>query len=207
MGTSGPDVTFHHSLKSVHLGLAPISINRCAQIFICGRDGNERWSILYRPTFVSGGLTPSRGSTRQLVRGEARLALRHHLSARPRAGARVSSGHRDAGATGTTMLSVAAHLRHANVRRSKPGLSGSRSERIIGDSQSAQNGRSLVALPRKNEGMERLSITLPLDEAGARPLSVTDSCRDGAVMTQHDISGRDSLVRIAHFQRFRAATN
>jgi hypothetical protein len=42
------------------------------------------------------------------------------------------------------MLSVAAHIRQAYVHRSKPGLSGSRQERIIGASQSAQNGRSLV---------------------------------------------------------------
>jgi hypothetical protein len=35
--------------------------------------------------------------------------------------------------------------------------------------------------------------------------SVADSCRDGAVITQHDISDRDSLANIAHFQRFRAA--
>ncbi len=60
------------------------------------------------------------------------------------------------------MLSVAAHIKHAKVRKSKPGLPGSRHERIIGASQSAQNGRSLVALPWKNEGTERLSIALPL---------------------------------------------
>jgi hypothetical protein len=101
--------------------------------------------------------------------------------------------------TRTTMLSVAAHIRQANVRRSKPGLSGSRRERIIGASQSAQNGRSLVALPWKNEGTERLSITLPLI-GGSATLSVTDSCRDGAVMRQYGISGRDPLVNIAHFQ-------
>jgi hypothetical protein len=53
----------------------------------------------------------------------------------------------------TTMLSVAAHIGQAKVRNSKPGLSCSRSERIIGASQSAQNGRSLVALPWKNEGI------------------------------------------------------
>jgi len=70
----------------------------------------------------------------------------------------VGSGHGDAGETGTTILSVAAHIRQANVRKSKPGLSGSRSESIIGASQSAQNGRSLVALPWKNDGTERLSI-------------------------------------------------
>ena len=64
----------------------------------------------------------------------------------------VSSGHRDAGETEATMLLVAAHIRQAYVRRSKPDLSGSRSERIIGASQSAQNGHSLVALPWKNEG-------------------------------------------------------
>ena len=87
------------------------------------------------------------------------------------------------------MLSVAAHIRQ--VRKSKPGLSGSRQERIIGASQSAQNGRSLVALPWKNEETKRLSITLP----------------DGEVITQHDVSDRDSLVNMAHFQRFRAATN
>jgi len=59
----------------------------------------------------------------------------------------VSSGLGDAGETETTMLSVVEHMRQAYVRRSKPGLSGSRQERIMGASQSAQNGRSLVALP------------------------------------------------------------
>ena len=66
------------------------------------------------------------------------------------------------GQTRTKMLSVAPHIGQPKVRKSKPGLSGSRRERIIGASQSAQNGRSLVALPWKNEGPERLSITLPL---------------------------------------------
>jgi hypothetical protein len=61
--------------------------------------------------------------------------------------------------TATTMLSVAAHIRQVYVRKSKPGLSGSRHESIIGDSQSAQNGRSLVAFPWKNDGTERSSIT------------------------------------------------
>jgi hypothetical protein len=60
------------------------------------------------------------------------------------------------------MLSVAAHIGQAKVRKSKPGLSCSRSERIIGASQSAQNGRSRVALPWKNEGTDRLNMTLPL---------------------------------------------
>jgi hypothetical protein len=108
--------------------------------------------------------------------------------------------------TGTTMLSVAAHIRQAKVRKSKPGLSGSRQERIIGASQFAQNGRSLVALPWKNEGTERSSIRLLL-VGGSATLSVTDSCRDRAVITQHDVSDRDSMVNIDHFQRFKAATN
>jgi hypothetical protein len=60
------------------------------------------------------------------------------------------------------MLSVAAHIGQAKVRKSKPGLCCSRSESIIGASQSVQNGRSLVALPWKNEGTERLSMTHPL---------------------------------------------
>jgi hypothetical protein len=77
-------------------------------------------------------------------------------------GETVGSGHRDADKTGTTMLSVAAHIGQAKVRKSKPGLACSRSERIIGASQSVQNGRSLVALPWKNEGTERWSMTLPL---------------------------------------------
>ena len=91
------------------------------------------------------------------------------------------------------MLSVAAHIGQTKVRKSKPGLSCSRSERIIGASQSAQNGRPLVALPWKNEGTERLSITLPLIGGSA-----TDSCRDGAVIIQYGISGRNALVNIAH---------
>ena len=67
------------------------------------------------------------------------------------------------------------------MRKSKPGLSGSRRESIIGDSQSAQNGRSLEALPWKNEGTERLSMTRFLWLGGSATLSVTDGCRDGAV--------------------------
>lgn len=62
----------------------------------------------------------------------------------------------------TTMLSVAAHMGQAKVRKSNPGLSCSRIERVVGASQSGQNGRSSVALPWKNEGTERLSIDLPL---------------------------------------------
>jgi hypothetical protein len=68
------------------------------------------------------------------------------------------------------------------VRKSKPGLSGSRQERIIGASQSAQNGRSLVAFSWKNEGTERLSIIRFPCLGGSATLSVTDRCRDGAVM-------------------------
>ena len=60
--------------------------------------------------------------------------------------------HRDADQTRATMLSVVAHIEQAKVRKSKPGLSGSRREKIMGASQSAQNGRSLVALPRTREG-------------------------------------------------------
>src|ERR1700730_18386289 len=61
--------------------------------------------------------------------------------------------------TATTMLWVGAHIRQASGGKEEPGLYGSRQERIIGDSQSAQKGRSLEALPWKNEGTERLSIT------------------------------------------------
>jgi len=43
----------------------------------------------------------------------------------------------------------------------------------------------------------------PRDAAG---LSVTDSCRDGAVITQHDVSGHDSPVNMAHSQGSKAAT-
>jgi hypothetical protein len=59
-------------------------------------------------------------------------------------------------------------------------------------------------LPWKNEGTERLSITLPWMRRERDTLSVTDSCRDGTVIVQHDVSGRDALVNMAHFQRFRA---
>jgi hypothetical protein len=97
----------------------------------------------------------------------------------------------------TTMLSVAAHMGQAKVRGSKPGLACSRSERIIGASQSGQNGRSSVALPWKNEGMERLSIDASLNWAGAT-LSVTDKCRGGAVMNHHALRVRESVVSIAH---------
>jgi hypothetical protein len=40
-----------------------------------------------------------------------------------------------------------------------------------------------------------------------KTLSVTDGCRDGAVITQYDVSGRDSLANIAHSQGFRGAAN
>jgi hypothetical protein len=67
----------------------------------------------------------------------------------------VSSGHRDDDGTGTTILSVAANIGQAKVRKSKPGLFCSSSERIIRAPQSAQNGRSRVALPWKSEGTDR----------------------------------------------------
>jgi hypothetical protein len=103
------------------------------------------------------------------------------------------------------MLSVAAHIGQAKVRNSKPGLSCSRSERIIGASQSAQNGCPLVALPWKNKGTERLSIMFPW-LGGSAILSVTDRCRGGAVIPQHDVSVHDALLKIAHSRRFKAAT-
>jgi hypothetical protein len=77
------------------------------------------------------------------------------------------------------MLWVAAHIRQAKVRKSKPGFSCSRSERIIGASQSAQNGRSRVALPWKNEGNGPIQHDASLDSARSATLSVTDSCQDG----------------------------
>jgi len=78
----------------------------------------------------------------------------------------------------TTMLSVAAHIRQAYVRKSKPGLSGSRRESIIGDSQFGQKGRSLPAsFPWKNDGTDRLSITGFPWLGGSARLSVTDRCR------------------------------
>jgi hypothetical protein len=73
-------------------------------------------------------------------------------------GENVSSGHPDVDETGTTMLLVRARER----AKIEAGFICSRRERIIGASQSVQNGRSLVALPWKSEGTERLSITLPL---------------------------------------------
>jgi hypothetical protein len=68
------------------------------------------------------------------------------------------------------------------MRKSKPGLSGSRRESIIGDSQSEQNGRSLVALALKNEGAERLSTTRFLWLGGSAILSVTEMPWSGPVM-------------------------
>jgi len=170
--------------------------------------------------FVLSALASPRRSVRQLIREMSHLQRYH--SARPRSGAvslgrvmaiwsgtsvrlRSSGGHRDAGETETMMLSVAVHIRQAYVRRSKPGLSGSRQERIMGASQSAQNGRSLVALPWKNEEAERLSMTLPFDKAGAQNSLSHRWLPVGALITQHDVSDRDSLVNIAHSQRFRAA--
>src|ERR1035441_5866695 len=87
------------------------------------------------------------------------MAISRGTSARLRRGENASLGHRAADQTRTTMLSVAAHIGQAKVRKSKPGLSCSRSERIIGASQCAQNGRALVALLWKNEGTERLSTS------------------------------------------------
>jgi|SRR5665213_3891598 len=75
------------------------------------------------------------------------MATWRGISASLPGGEKASPGHRDAGQTRTTMLSVAAHIGQAKVGKSKPGSSCSRSERIIGASQSAQNGRPLVALP------------------------------------------------------------
>ena len=103
------------------------------------------------------------------------------------------------------MLSVAAHIGQAKVRKSKPGSSCSRSERIIGASQSEQNARSLVAMGKRGNGT--IEHNASLGWAGAQYSTVTDSCRDVAVITQHDVSGHDLLVNVAHYQRFKAATN
>jgi hypothetical protein len=53
---------------------------------------------------------------------------------------------------------------------------------------------------RASEGAE-------VEASGSAILSVTDSCRDAAVITQGDVSGHDSLVNIAHSRRFKATTN
>jgi hypothetical protein len=122
--------------------------------------GRKRASIAQN---VAPMLDKLRFIVKRLVRRQFTSNRRHdgHLS---RGRARVLSGQE----TATTMLSVAAHMGQAKVHKSKPGLSCSRSERIIGASQSGQNGRSSVALPWKNEGTERLSIDASLDQAGAR---------------------------------------
>src|ERR1035437_4572812 len=80
------------------------------------------------------------------------MAIWRGTSARLRRGENGSSGHGDADQTRTTMLSVAAHIGQAKVRKSKPGSSCSRSERIIGASQSEQNARSLVAMGKRGNG-------------------------------------------------------
>jgi hypothetical protein len=154
------------------------NVRRCGICLQRKRLATRRHGTLVQPIMGSACCTVSarhgrtKGSSKLLrpwLRPRAGIASLGRLmaiwrgtSARLRRSENVSSGHRDAGQTRTTVLSIAAHIGQAKVRKSKPGLSGSRRERIIGASQSAQNGRSLVALPWKNEGMERLSITLPL---------------------------------------------
>ena len=118
----------------------------------------------------------------------------------------VSSRHRDDDGTGTTMLWVAARIRQAKVRKSKPGFSCSRSERIIGASQSAQNGRSRVALPWKNEGTDRFNMTLPLIRREAQRSQSPIAARSGGDQSRMTFRGPDWLVNIAHSQKFRAAT-
>jgi hypothetical protein len=102
----------------------------------------------------------------------------------------------------TRMLSVAAHMGQAKVRKSKPGLSCSRTESIIGASQSGQNGRSFVALPWKNVETERLSMDTSLDWR-ERDTLITDRCRerggDGIIMR---FRFANLVVSIAHFQKF-----
>jgi hypothetical protein len=104
--------------------------------------------------------------------------------------------------TATTMLSVAAHMGQAKVRKSKPGLSCSRSERIIGASQSGQNRRSSVALPRKNEGTERLSTDASVNWAGARHSQSPIDAVGGAVMQSSSAGFRNRWSVLLTFKNF-----
>ena len=66
------------------------------------------------------------------------------------------------------MLSVAAHIRQAYVRRSKPGFIRLKT-REDHRSLTVRAKRALAgSFAMKNEGTERLSMTLPLDEAGTQ---------------------------------------
>jgi hypothetical protein len=83
------------------------------------------------------------------------MAIWRGMSVRLRRGERVSSGHRDAYETGMTKLSIAAHIGQAKVCKSKPGLSCSRSERIIGASQSRKtDARELLCHEKTREPID-----------------------------------------------------
>ena len=70
-----------------------------------------------------------------------------------------------------TMLSVAAHIRQAYVRRSKPGFIRLKT-REDHRSLTVRAKRALAgSFVMKNEGTERLSMTLPLDERERKTLS------------------------------------
>jgi hypothetical protein len=56
-------------------------------------------------------------------------------------------------------------------------------------------------------GAHRASEGAQVEASGSAIPSVTDSCRDAAVITLDDVSGKDSLVNIAHSRRFKATTN
>jgi hypothetical protein len=84
----------------------------------------------------------------------------------------------------------------AKVRKSWPHMLGSIADNFIGASQAVHCGPwfclSCMRLPHIGREYNTLSVT---------------DRRDGAVMAQHDTSGRDTLANMAHFQDFRAATN
>jgi hypothetical protein len=73
--------------------------------------------------FFCGHHTPAQYGFASLGRV---MAIWRGTSARLRRGKNVSSGHHDAGHTRMMMLSVAAHIGQAKMRKSKPGLSCSR---------------------------------------------------------------------------------
>jgi hypothetical protein len=135
---------FHRSLKPPTSVIAPASIDRYAQNLICGHNGNEMWSILYRRIFRCTQTTSRIGcpcSQARLGRSRADVSTQPSPDPKkplPRADELImsqgqlrlvtqiscSSCYRDVGETGTTMLSVAAHLVEERLSVSSIGPAG-----------------------------------------------------------------------------------
>jgi hypothetical protein len=136
--------------------IAPKSIDRYAQIFICGHDGNERWSI-YTDLHVT--VMPVKRRRRAFGRSAHQASQRAQIEA------------------GVIRLEKQEDHRSFAVR-AKRTLAGR------------------FASEKRRNGMIEHSA-FPLISAGTQHSQSPIGA--GMVMTEHDVSDRDSLINPAHF--------